>query len=528
MVPATSKAVFPPAGYWWICLGVALAARLAWVWVPDFEIDAIQYSIIWCRQPFNFLIFNLIPNDVHPPANFMVSWATLRLLGPGEAAMAMPSVLSGVGTVALIWAWARQAGRPRMGLAAAALVSLCLFSIYWSQHARMYAMFMFCAMGLFWMVDAVRPQAPLRVFVLLGLFLLGAVGNHIFGLVPALAVVTVAIARAVQTFRRGDPEEARVYSVRLFYAIALPAVLLWPWYGNILFQLDLQGSTTYGLSTGHRSTMPIDGTLFKLIFGTYGFGTGWRLVLFSLLMAMGIASEILARRWAALAYAFLCLAIPFSMMAVIPFAHGFDPTYTSFIAPILWIWAGGGIALMAEWLGRWMTAFRAPGGVLALAMALALAVYARPLGLLYKMGGRPTSYRNIVAKIEQVAPKGQILVMENPFDLRLIPQFYGPAKQLYFVHLEIRPDETRKTTLLRYFQEYPKAWLLRGAKLETDPSWAYPYFSRKIIFRNESHEKLFAMGLFPRPSLVPDPWELYIGFKGEPPSKGTAPQKPPS
>jgi hypothetical protein len=301
----------------------------------------------------------------------------------------------------------------------------------------------------------------------------------------------------------------------LLYCLGIPAVLLLPWYGNILLYIQVQGSATYDQHSASRSTLPFDLSLLEMTYGTYGFGSGWPMLFFMGLVGLGIYSQVRDRKWRTLGYGIACMVLPFAALLTVPFGHSFDPSYTSFIAPMLWLWAGAGIVFFAtKYLGKIAAVFRTDNGIVLLSLGISLVAYAYPLALYYKLGGRPTAYKRIAAAIEEVAPDGQVIVVENSYDLRVIPGFYGVKKKINFVYLETKPYRTRKEAILRYLEREPKAWLLQGNQEVTPAGWADKYFRSKLVMSNPSHERLTAMGLFPRPSIAVDPWVLNMEFIG--------------
>jgi hypothetical protein len=205
--------------------------------------------------------------------------------------------------------------------------------------------------------------------------------------------------------------------------------------------------------------------------------------------------------------------LPFLVTAVVPFAHSFDVSYTSYIALIFWFWAGAGLALIAGWAGKRVPFFDTPAGVMGLSLAVALAAFAGPLKWYYQMEGRPLAYKKIVSEIDGLAPENQKIVMENAYDVRIVPQFYNTKKKVFFIFLETKPFKTRREAILHYLASNPDAWLLRGTRLSEPPEWADELFESKEVFSNPSYEKLMARGIFPRPSTPGEPWVLYRGLR---------------
>lgn len=77
-------------------------------------------------------------DEPHPPGYYFFMWGWTRALGTSLTALRLPSVLAGVGVVALVFLLGRSVFDPRTGLISAALLATNGFQVYWSQHARMY------------------------------------------------------------------------------------------------------------------------------------------------------------------------------------------------------------------------------------------------------------------------------------------------------------------------------------------------------------------------------------------------------
>jgi len=498
----------------WIALAVVfgVTARLLFLATPAFEIDGIMYSVSWSRMSLRFLLFGLLMGHTHPPLQFLVSWIASAALGESEWALALPSVVFGSCALVMTWIWAAGTGRRIYGLAAVGLMAFNLYHVYWSQHPRMYSLLMFCSIGLLWAAETLSSRSCRWRMAAFSLFLFGTLGTHYFGVVPAAVACSLALCKLCAAFRREPPRISIEFAVRLFYAILIPVVLLLPWYGQFLAGLIHGGEAFEGVRPD-SPPVPVNLAVIRTVLGAYGFGTTWLLYLFLALVAAGAWRLAARRRWGLLAFEGAWLVVPYAVFSLVPTSHFFDPSYTSSTAPVLWLWAGGGIAMLAGAASRAWPAIRSPAGITAAGLLLSLAVYAYPLRLYYQMEGRPTALKAILARIEAECPEGQVLVFEDPFDLRYYPGFYVPKKKIFFVDLSSAGVKRRQSELLAFFQSRPDAWLIQGSKAIEPVSWADPHFARKIVFNNPSHEKLFAMGLFPRPAIGPDPWILRMDFR---------------
>ena len=103
------------------------------------------------------MLHQLATTDVHPPLHHTVLWLTVRVLGDGEVAVRLPSLIAGTLLIPLLYRVGSELYDRRAGLAAAALGAVAPFPVWYSDEARMYAFFMLFATLAIWMqVRAVR------------------------------------------------------------------------------------------------------------------------------------------------------------------------------------------------------------------------------------------------------------------------------------------------------------------------------------------------------------------------------------
>src|SRR4029453_2079720 len=83
-----------------------------------------------------------------------------RVLGTGELAVRVPSLIAATAMIPLIYAAARDIYDRRAGMAAAALATVAPFAVWYADEARMYALFMVFALLAVWMqVKILRGDA---------------------------------------------------------------------------------------------------------------------------------------------------------------------------------------------------------------------------------------------------------------------------------------------------------------------------------------------------------------------------------
>ena len=85
-------------------------------------------------------------SEGHPESYYFLMWLWTEVFGTGLAALRLPSVLFGIGSIALTYMLASTTYNRCVGLVSAALLAFSGFHIYWSQFARMYSMGCFLAL----------------------------------------------------------------------------------------------------------------------------------------------------------------------------------------------------------------------------------------------------------------------------------------------------------------------------------------------------------------------------------------------
>ncbi|MCU1398075.1 MAG: hypothetical protein JWN62_1184, partial [Acidimicrobiales bacterium] len=136
-----------------LCL-IAADLRLATnrgLWVDE------AISVRQAQLPFGQMLADMRNTDVHPPLHHTLLWITVRIFGTSELAVRLPSLIAGVALVpAMAWT-GRVIYDRRTGWVAAGLAAVAPFCVWYSQEARMYALFMlFAALATGAQVVAIR------------------------------------------------------------------------------------------------------------------------------------------------------------------------------------------------------------------------------------------------------------------------------------------------------------------------------------------------------------------------------------
>ena len=186
----------------------------------------------------------LLQRNVHVPAYFAALGWWQDLTGSSEFALRALSALFSILSVAWTYALGRRLYHPVAGLAAAALVALNSFSIYYAQEARMYAMLTAVAAASMWLCAGLL-QGRRQSIIALGLTnALGIYTHMAFALVIAAQIALAALCcgnRMVQAWREGRAIRRGLPTLtRITLANLLTLLLFLPWLPVALQQLLAQ------------------------------------------------------------------------------------------------------------------------------------------------------------------------------------------------------------------------------------------------------------------------------------------------
>jgi uncharacterized membrane protein len=220
------------------------------IWVDE------AISVHQAHMSIGALLQDLRRTDNHPPLYFLVLWGATRLFGYSELAVRGPSIVAGVAIVPALFLTGRELFDRRTGLLAAALGAFAPLLIWYSQEARMYALFMLLAtLSVFAQVRAVRDER-VRWWVLYAGLTIALIYTHYFSTIPIalqqLAFAAVAWRRA----HHGQPIRRLMTGVALTWLAVTLAVL--PLAGFTVQQVihDQQVGTGLSEATGAAGAPP--------------------------------------------------------------------------------------------------------------------------------------------------------------------------------------------------------------------------------------------------------------------------------
>ncbi len=232
--------------------------------------------------------------DVHPPLYFWHLWAWVRLVGESEFAARAISACWGVLTVALAYPLGTRLGGRRVGLAAALLLAISRFHIWWSQEMRMYVLAALAAtltlyLAVRWLDE---ERAGARCMLWPVAYALGAAAClytiYLAGLAPLVAngYAALALARV--------PRPCRWGAVARWLAAQVAALLaIVPW---LLVALPRMHSWSKAEPLGYRAFVNLYASLLALGISTDVQRYSWLLVPFAAVLAGGAATLWWRRR----------------------------------------------------------------------------------------------------------------------------------------------------------------------------------------------------------------------------------------
>ncbi len=129
---------------------------------------------MWLDETFSVWMANhsvgdmlqwIVKIDQHPPLYYLLLHYWIALNGDTPYSVRLLSVLFGAGTIPIIYLIGKRISGVVMGLAAAVLLSLSLFNIYFAQETRMYTLLTFNAAvaiyALVWLLTDSRSVRPI-------------------------------------------------------------------------------------------------------------------------------------------------------------------------------------------------------------------------------------------------------------------------------------------------------------------------------------------------------------------------------
>lgn len=197
------------------------------------------------QLPIDAMLDDLRSTDVHPPLHFIVLWVQVRLFGISEWSVRFPSVLLGAALVPVLYGAAKDLFDRRTAQVAAILVVPAPFLVWYSQEARMYALFMLVGVAGLWAQVAALRRGRWQAFLAWGVLSALLLWTQWFALLPLAAQHGVMI---VHLWRHRRADGTRALALRWLGSLGLTVVLLLPLVPFVADQLAAYGQRGEGLA----------------------------------------------------------------------------------------------------------------------------------------------------------------------------------------------------------------------------------------------------------------------------------------
>ncbi len=246
----------------------------------------------------------------------------------------LPSALLGAATVPLLYLLARPLFGRTVALAAAVLLAVAPYHVWYAQDARPYAaLACYSLLTLLFFERLLQNPSPwnalgFTVATILNLY------NHLFALFPLFVEVVVGLAWVALSW----PRAQRSGGVARTRALRLAGSMIGGTIVALIVALPLFGGVAHYIVSGGPSDggdVPIHltgGTVVDLL-ALFGSGQGWPLALTVALCLVGVGT-LAYRRDAFLGVALAWLILPLAVLWLAHPHHMFIPRYFLFMQPV--------------------------------------------------------------------------------------------------------------------------------------------------------------------------------------------------
>lgn len=383
----------------------------------------------------------LLQNNVHLPAYFALLGWWQDVAGSSEFALRAQSVFFSIISVALTYALGKRLAQPEAGLAAAALLALNSFSIYYAQEARMYAMLAAMAGGGMWLFLRLLSHAPgsrKRRKTAIALGLVNALGmyTHLAYALVLLAQAALALLSLGGQWRLGG-FKSKMLDVAL--AMLLTLLLFLPWLPVSARQILAQPNLSQPLALGDLLPWLAGNLAFGI---TFDHALTWPLVVIACLCLLPFASKGFRRLW--------LMPVAWTLLSLAVYAWlGLTTRYLRFLLPAqlaLALWLG--LAVWRLWNLPWGRRYALPKLAAVIVMGAMLLTLAGGLGELYH--GREfqrDDMRGLAARIEADLRADDGLLVSAPGLVEILSYYYAGEAPVYALPTTRDAETTRAQTL---------------------------------------------------------------------------------
>jgi mannosyltransferase len=143
---------------------LAAALRLSTLDLQSFWYDEAFTPVHVLHASLSATLRSVAHSENSPPLWYVLEWLFSRVLGSGEVALRLLSALAGIATVPVAWAIGRELSDRRAAILCAAIVAVNPLFVWYSQEARVYALFVLTAsIAMLCFLRAQAEPAPRRM-----------------------------------------------------------------------------------------------------------------------------------------------------------------------------------------------------------------------------------------------------------------------------------------------------------------------------------------------------------------------------
>ncbi len=408
----------------------ALALRLLvtrGLWVDE------AISVAQAKLPFDVMLHRL-QSDVHPPLHAALLWVTVRVLGDGELAVRLPSILAGTLMVPLLYLTGRELFDRRTGTIAAALGAALPLAIWYSQEARMYSLYMlFATAAVLGQARAIR-RGGVGSWALYSVATAALLWTQYLGALQVVAQQLVFVAALYRRRREGRPS-GRV-TLAWVASLVFAGLLVLPLVPYVQSQLAAYGQHGAGLGTlpsqagnavASQPGLSVYSIIANLIWAVGGYHANRAMEQVGALWPFGMLLALLLlgrRRTIGSTMLLVVIAVPMAGLFLIGQKRQdlFELRYIAGVVPALALLG----ARATTTLARSAKAATIVAGVLVILLLGALADQQ-----LNGTNPRLYDFRGAVREVVAEAKPGD-QVLYNPQYIHEVVQYYGP-------HLDAHP-----------------------------------------------------------------------------------------
>ena len=426
--------------------------------------------------------------DIHPPGYYWMLAIWHDLAGSSEIALRSLSTLASILSVAFTFALGKRLFNPASGLAAAVLVALNTFSIYYAQEARMYALLaLWASAGMWMLVGLLRNTEWTRHVVSLqwglALALINTAGLYTQYAYPfimlaqgAIFLLWLVLNLLRRTSSRHSVLSTQYIPTLITYIVSniLTILLFLPWLPTALRQVTQWPSTGTPIPAGEA---------LGIIGGWFTFGITYEFVpnainylpIALLLLMIGLLGWL----WLKGKNAFWSTLVPIiwaGLPVVLFLALGlFRPANLKFLLP-----AQIGFALLiGTGIGGWWTL--AQRGYRLDRITLILTVLQALWLLVYLVNGlqplysdphfQRADYRSMVQTITAHPREGDAIILDAPNQEEVFRYYYHGEAPVYPLPAGLGGDDAQTLAAVqKIISEHQRIFVLFWGEAERDPN----------------------------------------------------------